>query len=204
MVPMLSDQELEQQMTEALRDLDIERFDQLATEADQRQNNRRQRLSHPNAMLSSALWYAGVGIAVFPLRPRGKEPITPHGFKDATVDQEQIRQWWTRTPAANIGAPAGHLFDVLDIDGPAGYMSLGQMRERGVLPPPIGRAWTPGNPPERPSGMHYFIAPTGDGNTTALLPGVDYRGMGGYVVMPPSMAANGNRYEWLVPLRMTK
>src|SRR5258708_4431274 len=61
----------------------------------------------PSSPLEYALAYARVGFAVFPCRPRGKEPITKHGFKDATRDEAQIRKWWTRWPDANIGIATG-------------------------------------------------------------------------------------------------
>jgi hypothetical protein len=48
--------------------------------------------------------------------------------------------------------------------------------------------------------MHLYIAATGDGNTTEFVPGVDYRGKSGYVVVAPS-TVDGRRYEWwdLIP-----
>jgi hypothetical protein len=198
-VQVLTDHQLEKAMTEALQALDINRFEQLAAEADQWQEHRRSLLQHPEALLSSALWYAEQGMPVFPCRPRSKTPITTHGFYDASTDHDQIRRWWTTTPAANIGTPTGKVFDCIDVDGPTGYQSLGKLRECDLLPPHIGRSWTPGDPPERPPGMHYLITSTGDGNATAMAPGLDYRGIGGYIILPPSAGPNGDRYEWLTP-----
>lgn len=202
MVPVLTDQQLDEAMTEALRTLDVDRFEELAAEAQRRQVELRERLAQPGALLGAALWYASQDIAVFPCQPRGKAPITGRGFYDATTDSEQIQRWWKATPAANIGAPTGHRFDCIDIDGPPGYHSLGLMREKNILPPYIGRSRTPGDSRAgRPPGMHYLIEPTGDGNTAGLQPGIDYRGRGGYIVLPPSVGPAGDRYEWLNPLR---
>jgi hypothetical protein len=39
---------------------------------------------------SAARWYAQHGISIFPCEPRGKVPLTRHGFKDATTDQRRI------------------------------------------------------------------------------------------------------------------
>ena len=47
-----------------------------------------------------------------------KAPYIPRGFKNATRDIEQIRQWWSKWPHALVGIPTGietNLF-VIDID----------------------------------------------------------------------------------------
>ena len=79
-------------------------------------------LSPPN-MLEAALAYAEEGIAVFPLARGTKIPLKrSHGFKDATTDPDQIREWWTKTPNANIGAAMGAASGIIgvDVDGPEG------------------------------------------------------------------------------------
>src|SRR6185312_7731225 len=43
-------------------------------------------------------------------------------------------------------------------------------------------------------GWHLLFAPTGMGNRVRFLPGVDWRGVAGYVVLPPSIHARGPRY----------
>ncbi len=55
-------------------------------------NSQRDRRSRPagNALLDAGLRNAEKGIPVFPLRPGGKEPITAHGFLDASADPAQI------------------------------------------------------------------------------------------------------------------
>jgi hypothetical protein len=62
--------------------------------------------------LESALSYAARGWHVFPLKPRGKFPIIPkaaggNGYLDATLDAEQIKEWWTKWPNANVGIACG-------------------------------------------------------------------------------------------------
>lgn len=140
----------------------------------------------------TALWYAKRGWAVFPLAPNGKQPLLSkrsggNGLHDATTDLDQVRQWWTQHPEANIGLPTGHLFDVIDVDGPEGIRSL---QEVGLTEAVHGKVSTP-------NGFHYFVTPTGDGNRARVLPGIDYRGVGGYVVAPPSQI-DFKRYSWVV------
>lgn len=168
---------------------------EIELEAETRQASAR--LDAPDALARTALWYAGQGVAVFPCEPRGKKPLTRHGLKDASTDPERVRTWWIYHPDANIGAPTGHLFDVIDIDGHEGIAAT---YGAGVdFPPELGHSMT-----SRPGGHHVFIAPTGRGNGASVYPSVDYRGAGGYVILPPSRGANGHRYVWTRPLRIER
>lgn len=168
----------------------------------------------PRDLTASALFYAQqLRWPVFPIVARGKRPLTTHGFKDATLDADQISAWWQQWPDANLGTPTGAEgcgYDVVDVDGRIGLSSLIELkhaqcppgcstetfcRASGDLPPVLARAFTPGST-DGP-GWHYYIHPTGDGNSSGYLPGMDYRGAGGYVVIPPSLGMNGRRYTWL-------
>jgi hypothetical protein len=186
---------IENDYQEALNTNDLERALLLQHQIDAEQEAREARLNAPDALLNAALWYVDQGIPVFPVRPGEKRPLTQHGFKDATLDPDQIHAWWTTTPPANIGLPTGARFDVIDVDGQPGYESYAKLRAGGDVPDIIGRANTP-------RGIHVYIHPTGDGNTTSLLPGIDYRGAGGYVLAPPSRLTNGAVYRWQQPLTL--
>jgi hypothetical protein len=184
-----TDTQLEQQMAEALHRLDLETFERVAAQVEQRHQARLRRLAAPEALPAAAAWYAAQGVAVFPVEERGKVPLVR--WRDAaTTDAERVAAWWRRWPLANIGMPTGLRWDVIDIDGPAGYQSFGLMREEGRVPVVVGRALTPRG------GMHVYIAPTGDGNAASFVEGIDYRGLGGYVILPPSFGANGRQYDW--------
>lgn len=140
-------------------------------------------------LLSSALWYASQGIPVFPLRPGRKQPLPgSHGFKDATCSPDQIRAWWQARPDANIGAATGHKFDVIDADTKDALNDALELTG-------IHGLWIVGIV-ETPRGWHVWVPPTGAGNTTRIggKP-VDYRGLGGYVLLPPSNV-NGHPYRW--------
>jgi len=185
--------ELDQAMTSALRTGQWVDYERLAVLADHRQAAREKRLTAPDALADAAGYYASKGIAVFPLRPGEKIPYPgSRGFKDATVNASQVAQWWAERPTSNIGVPTGHLFDVIDIDGPPGYRSLADLRDEGAVPAILGRAATPRG------GMHLYTAPTGGGNAASFRPGLDYRGRGGYAVAPPSIVG-GKRYDWIEP-----
>ena len=138
-------------------------------------------------MLTFALAYARAGWPVFPCRPRDKPPLTRHGVKDATADGATITAWWTCWPNANIGLATGVAFDVLDIDGP-------DVELPGPLPdsPTVGTG----------KGLHIYLPVTGLGNRAGMVPGVDYRGVGGYILAPPSVHPSGAVYQWLASPRL--
>lgn len=183
--------------------------DRLAALVDAEAQAAENRLRAPGMKLQAALWYAAsLQLPVFPCKPADKQPATLHGFKDASRDPQTIAEWWQLWPEANPAYPTGIRFDVIDVDGPEGVDSFGKLRESGQLPPVLAMATTP-------RGFHYYIAPTGEGNTTNLLPSVDYRGAGGYVLAPPSWyggAPAGPRspakpagfYRWTEPLTPEK
>lgn len=56
--------------------------------------------------LEIALACVARGWYVHPLKPGDKFPITKHGKNDATLDEGQVREWWTRWPTANVGSLA--------------------------------------------------------------------------------------------------
>lgn len=147
-----------------------------------------------SSLLGAALWYASKSHPVFPCRPGEKTPATRAGFKEATTDEGQIRRWWTQNPAYNIGLPTGHAFDCIDIDLP-GWSVVDEDTINDLCPGDwIGLAATPRG------GLHIYIPPTGAGNSVGMLPGIDFRGMGGYCVAPPSVTSHGP-YVWKDPPR---
>jgi Bifunctional DNA primase/polymerase, N-terminal len=167
-----------------------------------------------NVLLDAALGYAARGIPVYPVNwPRripgeaslacscgrgaacdrpAKHPLVRHGIHDATTDPAQLERWWHRWPQANIGLVTGIVFDALDIDGPAGLAALRQFARTAGLRFPGPLVATGGG------GWHHWFAPTGLGNRPPRgLPHVDWRGLGGCVLAPPSRHVSGATYRWL-------
>jgi hypothetical protein len=124
----------------------------------------------------------------------GKHPLgtlVPHGVKDATCNRARILAWWTRYPQANIGLASGHTFDVLDVDSPEGAQAIRELAATHGLESSGPLVLTGGG------GWHYYLTTTGLGNARPHgLKRVDWRGRGGYVVVPPSRHASGQAYQW--------
>lgn len=129
---------------------------------------------------------------VFPCL-HNKKPLTKNGFKNATLDPFQIIGWWESWPDALIGMPTGSesgyvILDVdikKDIDGTATLFELEQVH--GKMP----ETWISLTPS---GGFHYwFKCPIKHVQTSAgkIGTGLDIRGNGGYVIIPPSAG-----YQW--------
>ena len=126
----------------------------------------------------------------------GKHPRTRRGLHVATTDELQVRLWWDRWPAANVGictgTPSGLV--VIDIDPDhGGEESLAALvRRRG--PFFVGcRTVATGS-----GGRHFYFrhpgVPVRNDTGRRLGPGIDVRGDGGYVIAPPSVHVSGRRY----------
>ena len=147
--------------------------------------------------LDAALAYAGRGWPVFPCDPTSKKPYTDHGFKDATTNPAVIRDWWSRWPKAMIGVPTGAPISsfILDIDVKHdGFKALDALiKANGAIPKTVWARTQSG-------GDHFYFKLPGDkcirNSVSRLGKGLDVRGDGGYVIVPPSLGANG-AYTWI-------
>jgi len=141
----------------------------------------------PGSLLDAALAYAERGWPVLPCKPGSKEPlgrVVHRGAHDARCDRDWVRWVWTRYPDANIAIATGLVCDVVDVD---------EERFAGLY-----SAMLPTAPVARTSrGCHIYIRATGSTSVSRLLPGADLKGIGGYVIAPPSTHETGVRYQWL-------
>lgn len=140
-----------------------------------------------------ALAYAARGWSVFPLGMNKVPRIKGgHGHLDATTDLDQIAQWWTQYPDANIGMRPPSNVIVIDIDPRNGGEETWERLTRGhplieTLTVISGRG---------DGGRHlYFTHPWPPKGR--LGDGVDLKRHTGFVVLPPSLHRCGGRYRWL-------
>jgi putative DNA primase/helicase len=132
-----------------------------------------------------------IGRKVFPVEVLGKTPLVKwRSFEPASSELEQINKWFIRYGPTNWGLATGHesgIF-VVDIDSKEGYdwvVANGLTDTYSVK--------TGGSTPEKLSyGYHFYFKHPGahiaiKNSAKDLSPGVDVRGDGGYVLIPPSM-----------------
>lgn len=139
-------------------------------------------------MIELALEYARNGWHVFPLAPNSKVPTAgSRGFKDATTDPARIEEMW-RDPYFNVGLATGRISGlfVLDVDTKDGRPGLESARLLN-----LPRTLTVRTPT---GGFHaYFSLPFGAKCASGkdMLPGIDWRCDGGYVVAAGSVTPKG-------------
>jgi putative DNA primase/helicase len=139
-------------------------------------------------MIELALHYAKLGWPVFPLAEGDKVPAIPkqrggHGCHDATLDSTRIEQWWHEYPAANIGIATGKRSGLLVVDvDPRKCAKWLESLHALALPPTFTvKTWS--------GGWHLYFKLPHDSRITIgvnLLPAIDWRANGGYVVAPGS------------------
>lgn len=139
-------------------------------------------------MKDYALQYAAAGFRVFPVKKGTKGSNGGqllHSWKDeATADVATVSRWWSIWPDADVCIATGNGLLVIDLDvkgGKDGTASLlNWIAGNGSLPPTAAAR-------TRSGGQHHYYRVEGSyQNRQGLLPGIDIRCDGGYVVAPPS------------------
>ena len=139
---------------------------------------------------------AAQGWRLFPCAPRNKPPLLKGWRTLASSDPATIRKWAVKHPDCNWGVACGADSGVwvIDVDGNPGRDSLSALEAKyGPLPATFAV--------QTARGMHFYFAYPATGtirNSTGKLgAGLDVRGEGGYVLIPPSTHPSGASYEWV-------
>lgn len=151
-------------------------------------------------MFNHAVRYMRLGWRLVPVVPNEKRPPFSNWQGRATTDEKVMRDWLEKYPNSGLGTltgPESNLF-VLDIDkrGIEGMARLSKVK--GKLPFTVV-AVTGGG------GFHYFFKwplkkngrPQEIRNSAGSIEtGIDIRGQGGFIVLPPSLHKSGVNYKW--------
>lgn len=164
-------------------------------------------------MLEHALEYLSLGYPIFPVcsplmgahqhfidgRLRdcvgdkvGKNPMRSWKLCQTELPTAaQVRSWWQRWPTANIGMATGSFVDVIVLDCDNGDARQAALEKGGLEKAPAVWTGTPG-------GIHFWMKHPGYPvkNFVKDIPGTDFRGDGGYVLLPPSRHHKGATYRW--------
>jgi len=134
---------------------------------------------------------------IFPCNPLDKRPLVENGFKAATTDPKQIAKWWRRWPNAMIGVPTGEVSGFFCVDqdrkeeGKDGVATWDAwtIEYREVI---LTRAHT--TPSTGRHALFQMVAGIRNIPLDRLGPGIEIKGDGGYIVVPPSKMHDGREY----------
>jgi hypothetical protein len=129
-----------------------------------------------------------------------KHPLTRRGLLDASKHVTVVAGWWDRWPWANLGMPTGKPSGIVVLDCDPrhdGFATLAKLIGAGAGLATL-EVQTGGG------GVHlWFRLPDGVDVTNSSKglvehfgPGLDVRGTGGYVLIPPSLHISGQRYRY--------
>jgi hypothetical protein len=145
-----------------------------------------------NPIAAAAIQYAQQGQSVIPVSRDTKKPLLPawRDYQDKPASIEQVRQWFTRDyRGANVALITGVVSGVSVVDCDS-EEAIALATAKGIGQGPSVRTGR---------GQHFYFQGSAARNFQKRddLPGIDFRGHGGYVVAPPSIHASGRRYEWV-------
>lgn len=145
---------------------------------------------------TSALELSKMGMRVFPLQHRSKEPATKHGFKDYIEDPQDVEDGWPDNDAYNIGVVTGDGLLTIDVDrddedGYDGHETVRKWEaEHGELPETASFITGRGG-----YQLLYHVDREIRIDANEQLH-VDVRCDGGYFMAPGSIHPNGNIVTW--------
>ena len=165
------------------------------------------------AVLVSILKLLEKGWNIFPVEKNGKRPVVvktsidedgkPYDvrmswkeFEYNRISSDQIQKWYEQFPECNWGVVCGKISNicVVDIDGQQGVESLKKFHPEMDTVSTLTAA--------TPHGFHlFFVHPGNTVKSFPILPNVDVKADGGYVVISPSKTLDGDyRFILDVPL----
>ena len=134
-----------------------------------------------------AAMYLTAGWSVVPVTPgRKAPPLLPwQEFENRKPSLEEIKEWWTKWPDANIAIVTGTIsnLSVVDVDEASGGV---ESLKQAHFTFPKTRVH------KTPAGFHLLYQHNAAMHTgAAFLKGVDCRSDGGYIVAPPAHSEKG-------------
>lgn len=139
--------------------------------------------------------YVDSGWSVLPVKPEEKRPYMTNWlqYTRTRASKEMVENWFNKLTGAGVGAVTGRISNmvVLDVESycPTPIEDLLKRYPTQM----IARTGS--------GGYHLFYSyPQNVGrvsNRVRLFEGIDLRADGGFIVLPPTIHPNGNRYEWI-------
>ncbi len=141
-----------------------------------------------------AIRYLGLGFSIIPIGADKKPLVQWIKYQQERPTVTELNAWFEKFGEPNIGIITGSISDlcVIDADSEEAIKAVEEILTPELVVPTVT---TPRG------GKHYYFRNDSQFTTRAnVLPKVDTRGEGGYVVAPPSCNENGESWRWVVDL----
>lgn len=152
--------------------------------------------NNTNRCLEQALSYLEhQGWSVIPVGVDKKPLIEWKLYQQEKPTREEVTQWFTTYPTANIGIVTGKISNlaVIDIDTRHNGDNKAFNRVTTVTAKTGGGGW-----------HYYFLYEEGIQNQVGVHQGTDIRAEGGFIIAPPSIHQSGKSYEWTMSPQATE
>jgi hypothetical protein len=142
-----------------------------------------------NTKLENALSLRDLGWSVIPVDSSKKPLVKWEEYQKRIASVDEINVWFSQWPDANIGIVTGSISKLIVVDVDPRHGGTNELFKDFKTPCSNtgGGGW-----------HYYFTSDTFITNRAGVLPGIDIRGEGGYVIAPPSRHSSGGSYQWLI------
>lgn len=146
-------------------------------------------------MIEQIAEYVNIGWSILPVKPEEKRPYMTNWLQytrnRATL--ETVENWFRHLSGAGVGAVTGKISNMVVLDVESWCRTPIEDLLRKYPTQMVARSGS--------GGYHlYYQYPTGVSkvsNRVGIFDGADLRADGGFIVLPPTVHPNGNRYEWV-------
>jgi hypothetical protein len=139
----------------------------------------------------SAIEYLNMGMSVIPVGKDKKPLISWLEFQNRFPTLDEINEWFVKFDDPNIGIVTGKISNLLivDVDSLEALKDIEQYIPDSLDTPVVST----------PRGGRHFYFRHIDGlpNRANVLPKIDLRTKGGFIVAPPSTNGNGKAWAWI-------
>lgn len=146
-------------------------------------------------IIEEALEYIDNGWSILPVKPEEKRPFMTNWlqYTKTRATKEMAGNWFRNLSGAGVGAVTGRISNIVALDVESYCPTPIEELLRRYPTQLISKTGS--------GGYHLFYQfPTNVAkvaNRVKIFEGADLRADGGFIVLPPTIHPNGNRYEWV-------
>ena len=146
-------------------------------------------------MIDQVREYVNSGWSVLPVKPEEKRPYMSNWlqYTKNRAYLQTVENWFTHLSGAGVGAVTGKISNMVVLDVESWCKIPIEELLKKYPTQMVARSGS--------GGYHlYYQYPVGVprvSNRVGIFEGADLRADGGFIVLPPTVHPNGNRYEWI-------